>query len=220
MASSRARGLVPFVTGQLALSFLLCPGLSCSLLIAGEGKPVGSSSRIPTNGAFHLRKIMRMSSLWRGVRSNSRSQQGLGKTWRSWSLHTLTNVQLIAPSASAQRPVSQRTLHQAPACSERALTAPGAPHAGRGANPSLSQPIPSPNRCAGCFLLPQRCLHYLLCCVHVLCKPFEDCLEQKNPKHLSRVSVGWKLGCCQRCVGAGGAGWEGWEQPGRLGGLS
>lgn len=52
---------------------------------------------------------------------------------------------------------------------------------GRGANPSPSaEPLSSPNPSAGCFLPPQRCLHYLLCCGHVVSKPFEDCLEQKK----------------------------------------
>lgn len=86
---------------------------------------------------------------------------------------------------------------------------------GRGANPNPSaEPIPSPNRCAGCFLPPQRCLHYLLCCVHVVSKPFEDCLEQKNSlmfvldENWDAASTVLRLGGPGGRGGSSRAGWE------------
>lgn len=83
-----------------------------------------------------------------------------------------------------------------------------------------SQPFGSPNHRAGCFLLPQRCLHYLLCCVHVdslkeqNTKPFEGCSEQKNPL-VFVLDENWDAASAVLCWGGQGgrdgsrrAGWE------------
>ncbi|XP_023795010.1 serine/threonine-protein kinase Nek8 isoform X3 [Cyanistes caeruleus] len=127
---------------QLAHLFLLFPGQSCTLLMAGEGRPVGSSSQIPTNGAFHLRKIM---SMRRGVRSNSRSQQGLGEMWRSWSPHSLMNLSLNSQLLCTR---AFEPTHPAPSPCLLGAGARSQPLAlptwAGGQIPTLAEPLPSP----------------------------------------------------------------------------